>query len=147
MQADRAHWIYIAEAAHRMGCDSQKICVCVCVCVAERHLTGEYSQFVLSSYLSVTPLWSKLMQRYTTPYSRVLLHMIKSLPLSLSLNYLFLFFPPSHLLLLLLLSLRLLCFSHIDSVYPFYSLLSPTLSLSKPSHCLPPPLWVIVISL
>ena len=38
MQADRAHWIYIAEAAHRMGCDSQKICVCVCVCVLRRDI-------------------------------------------------------------------------------------------------------------
>lgn len=86
----------------------------------------------------------KLMQQYTTLYNWVLLHMIKSLPLCLSLNYLFLF-----TLLLLLFTLFLsFCFSHIDSGYPFYFSLSLPPSLSNPPTSLsdsnPPAVYGIV---
>lgn len=133
MQANRACWIYIARLSTEYGLTCRKsvrVCVCAHVCFREWYDWGMLAVCIELISFSHSFYEAKLMQRYTTPRSRVLLHMIKSLPLSLSLNYLF-------LSSLLLLSLRLspLRSSPISltliQFIPF-TFLSPTLSFSNP---------------
>lgn len=107
-----------SKAEHRAGFDLQKIFVCVCECVLERERSDWGILAVCIELISFSHSFyeAKLMQRYTTPHSRVLLHMIKSLPLSLSLNYLLSF--PLVLFLSHWFSLSLLLLSLSHPLFP-----------------------------
>lgn len=119
MQANGAHWIYIARLSTEQGLTCRKsLCVCVCECVLERERSDWGILAVCTELISFSHSFyeAKLMQRYTTPHSRVLLHMIKSLPLSLSLNYLLSF--PLVLFLSHWFSLSLLLLSLSHPLFP-----------------------------
>ncbi len=133
MQAHKAHWIYIARLSTEYGLTCRK-CVCVCrcvwVCVPGEIWLGNTCSLYWAHIFQSLLYEAKLMQRCTTPHSRVLLRMIKSLPRFLFLTTSF-FFPSSSSLSVALHSVPLLLFlSHWFTLFSSNPPSAPT-SLSN----------------